>query len=54
MIAITKLTPLEQVEKARKRYSWRVDRAHYHNDIIDACLEYMKTLEAIINKIAGG
>ena len=48
MVTITKLTPLEQMEKARKKYSWRIDRAHYHNDLMEAALEYMGMLEKII------
>ena len=50
MKTVTKLTPFEQMEKARRKYEQRVKKAQYHNDILDAAVEYMGQLERLVTR----
>ena len=45
-----KMTALQQMEKARKRYIRKVDKAQYHGDLADAATEYISKLEEIIRE----
>lgn len=45
-----RVTKIEQQERARRRYIRRVDRAQYHNDLVDAASEYITALEEIIKR----
>jgi len=43
---------LEEMEKARKKYHRKIDKAQYHNEIITAASEYIGTLEHLVEKVA--
>ena len=45
------MTAKELQEKAGKRYHRKVDKAQYHNDLIDAALEYITALNKIIEQL---
>lgn len=44
------MTIVEQRVVADKRYRWKVSRAKYHNDLIDAALEWIGTLNKLLDK----
>jgi len=44
------MTPKEKRDKAWRRYTRKVDKSQYPNDLIDAALEYIGVMERIIEK----